>query len=316
MFSQQTATAGARGNGQDPGTTLRVPATAYLMVDSFDRNQGAQYTDTTLVNIQPLNNFTIQKRQTFISGFFNRIALTEVRFPFASPNINPLNNSIRFYDSTATEHVITIPIGFYTPDELAAELDTQLTAAIPGQTWAVTYNEETCNFTVTSNANFSVAPFQYPSSARTLKGLFYMMGFTGAVPALTTSTIPGPNMQYTQYVDICSRALTQFQQVKDNSTRENQAPGIVCRLYLNNFTNECLGDGNTGAKLTWPGCRMAMVHRLFPVPKQSAWHPGQFVDAIDISLYDDAGEPLYYPDTAGGKICPCDFQLTFELSEN
>ena len=316
MFSQQTATAGARGNGQDPGTTLRVPATAYLMVDSFDRNQGPNYTDTTLTNVQPLNTFVIQKRQTFVSGFFNRIALTEVRFPFVSPNINPLNNKIIFNDSAATAHTITIPVGFYTPDELAAELDSQLTAAIVGQTWAVVYNDETANFSITSNANFQVFPFQYPSSTRTLKGLYYMMGFYAAAPALAFATLPGPNMQYTAYVDICSRALTQFQQVKDNSTRENQAPGVLCRLYLNNFTNECLGDGSTGAKLTWPGCRQALVHRLFPVPKQSAWQPGQFVDAVDISLYDDAGDPLYYPDGTGGKLCPADFQLSFELSEN
>ena len=316
MFSQSVATAGNRGNGQDPGTTLRVPATAYLMVDSFDRNQGGQYTDTTLTNVQPLNNFTIQKRQTFVSGFFNRIALTEVRFPFVTPNINPLNNKIVVIDSTAVSHTITITTGFYTPDELAAELDNQLTAAIAGQTWAVAYNDETANFSITSNANFQLQPFQYPSSARTLKGLFYMMGFFPQAAALTAVGVPGPNMQYTAYVDICSRALTQFQQVKDNSTRENQAPGVICRLYLNNFTNECLGDGGVGAKLTWPGCRQALVHRLFPVPKQSAWQPGQFVDAVDISLYDDVGDPLYYPDGAGGKICPADFQLSFELSEN
>lgn len=316
MFSQSVATAGARGNGQDPGTTLRVPATAYLMVDSFDRNQGGQYTDTTLVNIQPLNNFTIQKRQTFVSGFFNRIALTEVRFPFVTPNINPLNNKIVFNDISGTAYTITIPNGFYTPEELAAELNSQLTAAITVQTWTVAFNDELSNFTVSSNSNFQVLPFAYPSSIRTLKGLFYMMGFFAAPPGAVFSTIPGPNMQYTTYVDICSRSLCQFQQVKDNSTRESQAPALICRLYLNNFTNECLGDGNTGAKLTWPGCRQAMVHRLFPVPKQSAWQPGQFVDAVDIALFDDAGDPLYYPDNIGGKLCPADFQLSFELSEN
>ena len=315
MFSQSVATAGARGNGQDPGTTLRTPATAYLMVDSFDRKQvGA---GPSLDNLQPLNNFTIQKRQTFISGFFNRIALTEVRFPFATPNINPLNNKIVVLDSGATPHTITIPAGFYTPDELATELDNQLTAAIPGQTWTVTYVDEGVQFTIASNANFQVQPFAYPSATRTSKGLFYMMGFReGLAPAANVATVPGPNMQYTTYIDICSRALTQFQQVKDNSTRENQAPALICRLYLNNFTNECLGDGGDGAKLVWPGCRATMVHRLFPVPKQSAWQPGQFVDAVDISLYDDAGDPLYYPDGAGGIVSACDFQLSFELSEN
>lgn len=311
MFNGRVATEGARGNGQDPGLTQREPATAFVCVDSFDRHQPAQPSGVLIT--QPINNFVIQKRQTFMSGFFHRVGLTEVRFPFSTPNINPRNNVIDVSANGVTV-AVDVPLGFYTPVELAAELQGRLTTLIPAVTWTVAYTEELGVFDITGNANFTLAPHDFGLPLQNRKGLYYMMNWSNtAVGALTFTSLPMPNMQYTTYVDICSRALTQFQQSKDSSSRENQAPGLLCRLYLNNFTNENLGDGDTSAKLTWPGCRPQMVHRLFPAPKMSAWQPGQFVDQIDLVLYDDCGNLLYYIDPVNTSS---DYQVTLLLSEN
>jgi hypothetical protein len=316
MFSQRVATAGERGNGQDPGATQREPASAFLLVDSFDRHQGPNASDVLLDSTQSINNFVIQKRQPFISGFFNRIALIEYRFPFGTPNINVRNNKIIVLDVSTTEYTITIPEGFYTPDELATQLDTQLTLAIPTQTWVVVYDEELGTFSVTSNADFQMLPFDYPTAQQELKGLYHMMNFGSLqVPALTQVSQPFPNMQYTSYIDVCSRQLTQYQQVKDNSTRDNQSPGVVARIYLNTMANENVGDGGTSAKLTWPGCRPQMVYRFVNVPKYVAWSPGAYIDQIDIQLFDDAGNPLYYGSDSAISTSN-DFQLSFHCSEN
>ena len=316
MYSAATATAGMYGNGQDPGKTTRSPATAYLLVDSFDRHQSGEYNDPTLpVADQPINNFVISKRQPFLTGYFNRLALTEVRFPYMIPNINARNNKIVVIDSASNDVELTIPEGFYTPDELATELDNQLTTGVAGQTWVVTYEEEEGLFQIVSNANFTLIPHDYGNANRTRKGLFYMMNGILSAPGTTYVTAPGPSLQYTAYVDVCSRALTQFQQVKDNSSRENQAQCVVTRLFLFNYSNQNLGDGGTSAKLSWPGCRPQIVYRDFANPKQSAWQPGQFIDAIDITLYDDAGDLLYYPATSINTTTN-DFQLNFLASEN
>lgn len=310
MFNARTATEGARGNGQDVGMTQRSPASAFMCVDSFDRHQPG--VPTGFIQ-QPINNFVVQKRQTFISGFFHRLGLTEVRFPYAGPNINPRNNVIDVSNNGTTVSV-TIPEGYYTPVELAAELQAQLTAQVGAVTWGCAYLEEQGKFDLSGNSNFTLSPYDFGNDLQTRKGLYYMMNWANtSTPAQNFKSLAMPNLQYTSYIDICSRALTQFQQVKDNSTRENQAPGLLCRLYLNNTTNENLGDGNTSAKLTWPGCRPQMIHRLFPAPKLSAWQPGQFVDAVDITLYDDAGNLLYYSDATNTTN---DFQLSFTISEN
>ena len=318
MFSGRTANEGARGNGQDPGITQREPATAFVCVDSFDRHQPAVPTGVLIQ--QPINNFVIQKRQTFMSGFFHRVGLTEVRFPFSTPNINARNNKIDISANGVTT-VVDLPWGFYTPTELATELQQRLTTLIGAVTWTAAYTEEEMTFTVTGNSNFTIAPHDFTQDAystgnalQNRKGLYYMMNWANtSTGALTFTSLSMPNMQYTTYVDICSRALTQFQQSKDSSSRENQSPGLLCRLYLNNFCNENLGDGDTSAKLTWPGCRGQMVHRLFPAPKMSAWQPGQFVDQIDLVLLDDVGNPLLYIDPVNTTN---DFQITLLLSEN
>jgi hypothetical protein len=312
VLNEQTSYANGFGNGQDPGKTQRAQASAFLCVDSFDRNQTAE--EAQVVR-QPINNFVLTKRQPFVSGYFNRIGLTELRFPFSTPNINARNNKIVFLDASNVSFTITVPEGFYTPSELATELDNQLTTDISGQTWAVTYEDTEASFQIVSNANFVVQPFNY-GTKRTLRGLFYMLNGQTLAPATTWISSPMPNMAYTQYVDVVSRTLTQFQTTKDNSTRDNQVTAIIARIYLNNYSSEGVGQGDATAGIYWSGCRPALVYRFYNVPKYSSWSPGQFIDQIDIQLLDDCGELLYYGAPGLAQFSNNDFQLTFHCSEN
>ena len=315
VLSEKASYANVFGNGQDPGQTFRVPATALLCLDSADRHQPADSGDVLLGNSQPINDFTITKRQAFVSGFFNRIALTELRFPYGTPNVNARNNKITFTDATSANVDITIPEGFYTPTELAAELQNQLTSDIPAQTWTVAYNDEAASFEITSDGNFVVLPYDYGNARRTLKGLYYMLNGVSLPPSTSWVSSPMPNMSYTAYIDIVSRTLTQFQPVKDNSTRDNQTSALIARIYISNYSSEGVGDGDTSAKVYWSGCRPAIIHRLYSQPKFSAWSPGQFIDQIDIQVLDDCGELLYYGNPGGAQYSNNDFQLTFLVSE-
>jgi hypothetical protein len=48
----------------------------------------------------------------------------------------------------------------------------------------------------------------------------------------------------------------------------------------------------------------------------SAWSPGSFIDQVDIQLFDDCGELLYYGEPGGAQYSNNDYQLTFVVSEN
>jgi hypothetical protein len=249
--------------------------------------------------------------------------VTEARFEFNSPNVNPRNNQITFFDASDVEYSITINEAFYTPDELATALENSLTTAIPSQTWDVAYTASS-NFQIISDANFLIWPHDYGTPQSILKGLFFMMGFSQVNSLTPLSTQEGsifPSMCYTRYVDVCSRQLTQYQKAKDNSTRENQVPAVLCRLYLGNYTSEGVGDGDDTARKIWPGCAPAVIYRYFNVPKMSNWSSGAFIDQIDIELRDDSGNLLYIPgpyddEVQNAILCQNNFQLTLQLSES
>lgn len=294
---------------QTAGTPIRVPASAFLLIDSQDRDQGPtaispQETALTLRYWpQPLNNFTIQKRQPFLTGYFHRIGLTEFKMLYATPNVNYLNNKIivNVGAGAGTNYVIIVDEDYYTPAEFAAKLETEINAVVPGgSNFVVNWEPDASRFNITAAVNFLVLPYPYPTFEETRRGLYYMMnwGF-GLLDVLAAPDdqygLPGPSMAYTSYIDICSSKLTQYQLVKDNSTRDSQTPAVLARVYLGNYCNENLGDGDTTGDLNWPGCRPVMIHRLYTTPKYSMWNPGQYIDSIDIQLRDDCGRLLYVP---------------------
>ena len=58
------------------GTTIRNPSTANLLIDSSDRDGGTSA------------NFTIQKKNSILNGFFSRLAVSEVILNWSVPNIS------------------------------------------------------------------------------------------------------------------------------------------------------------------------------------------------------------------------------------
>jgi hypothetical protein len=150
-----------------------------------------------------------------------------------------------------------------------------------------------------------------------------MMNFVGN--AIVSDVIygqPFPALVYTRYVDICSRNLTNYQKVKDNSTRENQTPAVLCRLYLGNYLTEGMSPNSTAS---WVGSGPTVLQRIYNVPKYASWSPGAFIDQIDIQLRDDVGNLLYIPGLEDDPLeatnfaaftNSCSFQLTLHASES
>jgi hypothetical protein len=309
---------------EHPGEPNRPPASAFLFIDSTDRLQNSSLggIDTPGFD-QPLNNFIIQKRQPFLTGYFTRLAVTELRFEYNTPNVNIRNNKfqvriIRGAGPVYDLYTITIDQKFYTPEELATAVEAELQSVINEGTWECLYDPQQSAFTIanpdltptppsTTAPGFTIEPYDYQNVPQTMRGLFYMMNFTefniNQANALVLQTgAPFPSMCYTRYIDICSRQLTQYQRVKDNSTRENQTPAVLCRVYLGNYNYEGVGNGDASASSQWPGCAPCVIQRIYNVPKYSSWNPGAFIDQIDIQLRDDAGNLLYIPFTSDEDV--------------
>jgi hypothetical protein len=100
---------------------------------------------------------------------------------------------------------------------------------------------------------------------------------------------------YTAYIDICSDTLTKYQSVKDNMTRPiNNKAGVIARIYTTPFnqkeyTSEDLSQP-TGLYKTGP----YNIDTDYNNPKWIKWSPNEFIYTMDIQLYDQYGEFLYW----------------------
>ena len=171
-----------------------------------------------------------------------------------------------------------------------------------------------------SNGGVTLVPSGYPnvagSSAPPLPvfpaGYFYN--------AVNGSTYTGA---YTQYIDICSPTLCQAQNVRDGNTNQFSIHrDLICRLYIANEVSLFQTDPT--------GTRPFTIHRQFKNAKIMKWTVDRSIDAIDIQLYDQFGNPLpilpgyidsvtntnNYRGDAVYQGQGADFAITFLVDEN
>lgn len=249
----------------DVGQTIRMPSNSYLTVDSRDRHQ--TYAAALAAPSSPYN-FMISKSESIFNGFFTRIGVTEIQFPWALPNVNGESNTIKVYvggGPVDLSGIVALEVGFYTPTELAAQFQVAVNLFLsvlgPGSTSVGTI---ACQYIGPSSGSIApltqTLPFSfeiefngigdYDSIAFSpdpqklaFNNLFSMMSFipgefgVPGVPGSTnysnfTFTAP-TDCLYTPYIDIVSRRLVAYQSLYDTTTAPVNR-NIICRLYLNN----------------------------------------------------------------------------------
>jgi hypothetical protein len=324
--------------------TMRPAHGALFLVNSDDRYQLDVNNTINNQNAINPNNFQINRQKLFGAGPIKRYALTEINFPWTTPNVNVNNNKLLMYLTVvggAGPVPVYVPIlieAFYTPTSLASALQSQLNdgSATGGfynfidnshfgnggvTDWTVVFNQTTQTFTIAEPSNtliFSVLVnnenLQYfsPMPAKTLNEL---MGFDygGTQPVLSGSQTSGiPNMAYTRYIDIVSQTLSKYQATKDAQTQYNYAD-VIYRLYLDNNIS-LNGVNGTNLNVTnYFGCAPCInINKQIQNPKFIEWTGDEYLNNIDIKLYDDNGQPLYIPT----KNWSSNFLLTFLMLDS
>ena len=305
--------------GRQEDTARKVAATQHILLDSFDRNQ---------FTAQPWNNFSFQKPQAILDAFASRIIVSEVRFPWFIPNITVLNNAI-----WVSGQRVTIPPGFYTPDQLAAAVEAVLNAVF-GPNISVIYAN--FRYTLTNDSgndlflNFSDVNPGTLSDYTTTASLFKTLGFPyeqsgelilGAA-APPPAPFPGNTFtgvftlsEYTAYVDIISNRLMRYTAVKDGESASNAQSAVMARIYAVDETS----DGNVAAGIPITSSPF-VIHRQFKNAKAVKWNPEAFVDYFDIQVIDQYNNrvPLQTFTSSFGvtrEVGYPDFQVTLLASE-
>jgi hypothetical protein len=321
---------------------VKHPASSLLVIDSEDRNvaSSAQIGNDATPERQPWNKFIIQTPDRLATGSINRICLRSVRFPWYIPNIVAGNN--QFYVSiNGTVNIYTLAPRFYTPVQLAAELQSQsVTAGVGIQVdWLKDQNQFVFSavggalvgqviIIQAYNSNVSTSPLtpeQYytnPSLAKTM-GLNFsgILGksFTVTAPPQIITTGSATECLYTHYVDIVSSRLLQYRRMIDGASKNANKKPIITRIYCANETSTNEYDNSVNGNGLIPiGTRPFLIHRKIE-EKAMLWDSEATVDYLDFQVYDEYGQLVALPYTDGSFFNQSStypsFQMTFVLSE-
>jgi len=299
------------------------PPNVHLVINSRD-----SVDNTTPLRPAPYQSTQYAARdQNLVQGQLEKISLNEVNFPYDLPNVMGGYNTFSLFSlgyPVANNIVpITVPPGFYDGTELATAINAEIVSTMAGlvpptDQPSVSYDTASNLFTFTAPAApvdplagdvLLNSPFVYSNDANYVYGkdLLSMMGFkryqgfqlggrfTTARP-LTGASAP---LTFTQYIDICSPELCQYQELKTgNSTNFSRRTDIICRLYVAN--NISVNDA---------GYRPFIINRQYTNERMMRWTADGSIGNMSIQLYDDIGQPLKY------EWRPRDFQITFNVYE-
>jgi hypothetical protein len=308
---------------------------AILAVNSLDRyievingnaNQPVQNTLQDLYFSLPpySNDFTISSPGALIYGYINRIVVSQIQIQYNIPTvIDGVNN--RFFigvgpQSANVKYAVTIPYGFYVPDELAAQLQTTINSIGPlgALTFTVDYQPRdgfvfnaTSNFYFPSYTAIINTPGETVQSATVVLKAYKLLGITIANTdtGLTQFSQIFPNFLYSPYIDFYSDVLTNYQNIKDTNTSVSKPKGLIARVYLS-------GNGNVQSQSETAalGSEPFVVTADMNSPKVIKWTPDVAVPSIDFQLRDCYGDLI--PTTPQTGSYSTEFQMTLLCVED
>jgi hypothetical protein len=309
------------GEHDETVVTQRTPQNAYLLLDSQDRyllNKDGSY--EAKPETSP-NNIYISHQKLNGFGEIKRVYVSDISFPWRTPNINIRNNIFQLRIA-GVDYYLTVPEDFYKPSELALVMQNIANGAtgfrtIASQGVTPVYSTVGQPWTIVTDSigRFIITATGATFTTKTLsdvKGYGSYINqiinfFTPSPLGVVVPTYKGgiPSMAYTRYIDFVSTNLTKHQRLKDSLTQFNYT-NIIYRLYLDNENQLPLTDN------TYFGSRPSDIYRQIANPKTIMWNKNEMISAVDIQLYDDAGDLLYIP----SEEWDANYIMTIQLSES
>ena len=259
------------------GTTIRNPSTANLLIDSSDRDGGTSA------------NFTIQKKNSILNGFFSRLAVSEVILNWSVPNISGATSNDVFsinIDGVGVFNALVLD-GNYTVaqalEAVVADLNSQ--DNLPPQTTFVLGNLNGPGTLVTLTTTELETPFTIVDTI-----LARQLGFT-TFNGLDNTEIPirgAPFLLPYRYIDFVSNDLTYNQALKDATTTAYDRT-VLYRWYF------AWSDSPQLDTLGFPilqGYTRFCARRDIAFPKQIRWENNMPIGQVSFQVFNDQGELL------------------------
>jgi len=299
--------------------TIRQPAYAEFLIDSMDRYPNG-FPDS-MDQITTSSKWTTQvggrTNQYALNGYFNRLAVTQIQFQWNLPCIiQGYNDEIVVTVTTGVDagtQSLTITPNYYTPQDLATELENNLQVAFPGSGFTVSYSTFIGGFTINAGEDF----FFEAATNNLQRRTYTTFGFTAVGNPTADSYIGSvPTMLATRYIDIISAYLAKFQDVKDGSTSQTiNWQNKIARVFpVPPYTRSEITE------TTSPCANPFIVTMEFSTPKQIMWSPDEALNNFQLELRDEFGDYVPYfigtPGFAGAPVTyGCEYVMTLYASE-
>jgi hypothetical protein len=320
------------------GVDIRNPSTANFLIDSKDRGNYNASTVANIENVGPNSasaDFQISKPgQNLITGFFTRLAMTEIVLQWNIFNISTSlgNNTTRIaLRSTTTGAVstfnITIPQGNYTVKTALDALVVALNLSVTPQNLFSVGNSVGTQGGVAGKKTIVVAgPWQFafyratpvpasptpfiPNIAQALGFVVYNAEPDSAANYVNVWTAYKPNLLAYEYIDITSPQLASQQKVKDATTSPFDAIDVIYRWV---FAND-EADPSVVDEYGYPilqGYLPFTSRRYIAFPKQVRWDPLLPIGNLQFQTYTDKETILSYEGVAESY----EFKMLMLISE-
>jgi hypothetical protein len=290
-------------------TTIRQPAYAELLIDSMDRFKNG-FPDQS-DDVPTSSKWTTQLNNYVLNGYFYRLAVTQIQFQWNLPTIIPdYNDNFEIVIDTGTDagpHIIELTADvYYTPTELAAEIQSKLQTEAPASGFTCVFAEGVFQITATEDWNMSGTAEDIIQNRCRLT-----LGFLASVGIDSGDTYYGmvPTMLPTRFIDIHSAYISKFQDVKDSSTSQNlNWQNKIARVYACPPSNRIEISANGGFANPY------VMTIDYATPKQIMWNPDEALNNFTLELRDEFGQ--YVPYKVDGTFgYGCEYAMTLLASE-
>jgi hypothetical protein len=260
-------------DGLSGASAIRFPSTANLAIDSFDRS------GVDGVNGVNGANFTIQKRNNILSGFFTRMGVNEVVLDYALPNISPIHDNTIFEVVVGSTPVnIPVPEGNYTVSSLMAFLVAALNTAATGVTFS---------FAGPSGGKALVGTGAFTVNPTVLSGYLSMTPGDVPVPSVNNAVpVLFPELLAVTYFDFLCSNLTYQQGLKDADTSRTSKDVLYRWILSWDDYNPEDPDGYP----IYQGYMPFKSRRYLSFPKQIKWDGQQPIGQLTFQVYGSDGE--------------------------
>lgn len=305
------------------GVDIRNSSTANFLIDSEDRDG---FNATTVVSASTFTtgtsaDFTITKLgQNLISGFFTRLAMTEIEIEWnvqnvraSTPDLSGNNETGVSIRNTGTGAIINYPVaifpGNYNVKEALDALLVNLNAQTPN-TFTLVPSQGTSlgvygRQAIQISGAFTFAFYRQtalPATGPVISNLTQSLGF----PVFPLSDLPlaaglfrtawtayKPNLLLYNYIDITSPQLASQQKVKDATTSSFDAIDVIYRWVFANDEADPTALDAYGYPIL-QGYYPFKSRRYLGFPKQVRWDPLLPIGNLRFQTYTDKETILRY----------------------